>query len=335
MEKKYFNQLPGTLDNKVDYYKAINWNAIEDEIDKEVWEKLVAQFWTDTRVPVSNDLDDWRKLSQSERDLIGKVFGGLTLLDTMQSEEGVDVIFKDARTQHEEAVYSQIKHMESMHAKSYSTIFSTLNTKSEIEDIFEWTNNNEFLQKKAKIINTVYQTGNAYQKKAASVLLESFLFYSGFYTPLYYLGTNRMANVAEIIKLILRDESVHGTYIGYKAQNEMKLMSPEKQQEMKNWTYDLAFELYTNEELYTDMLYSEVGWAEDVKAFIRYNCNKALMNLGLDSLFTETADDVNPIVMNGISTGTSNHDFFSQAGNGYLLGHAEPMSDDDYLIGLN
>ena len=71
------------------YYKAINWNAIEDVIDKSTWEKLTEQFWLDTRIPLSNDLDDWRKLSNKEKDLVGKVFGGLTLLDTMQSETGV------------------------------------------------------------------------------------------------------------------------------------------------------------------------------------------------------------------------------------------------------
>ena len=208
-QNNYFNKLKyGQNPSNVDYYKAIDWNRIEDEIDKEVWEKLVAQFWTDTRVPVSNDLDDWRKLSQAERDLIGKVFGGLTLLDTMQSEDGVLCVFNDARSQHEQAVLSNILFMEATHAKSYSTIFSTLNTKAEIEAIFEWTNNNIYVQNKAKIVNNWYQNGNAYQKKAASVLLESFLFYSGFYTPLYYLGTNRMPNTAEIIKLILRDESV-------------------------------------------------------------------------------------------------------------------------------
>src|SRR5699024_12621956 len=38
----------------------------------------------------------------------------------------------------------------------------------------------------------------------------------------------------------------------------------------------------------------------------------------------------NPIVMNGISTGTSNHDFFSQVGNGYLLGEVQAMEDNDY-----
>ena len=32
------------------YYKAINWNEIEDAIDKSTWEKLTEQFWLDTRI---------------------------------------------------------------------------------------------------------------------------------------------------------------------------------------------------------------------------------------------------------------------------------------------
>ena len=314
------------------YYKAIDWNAIEDEIDKSTWEKLTEQFWLDTRVPLSNDLDDWRKLSPAEKDLIGKVFGGLTLLDTMQSESGVQAIRNDCRTQHEEAVLNNIQFMEATHAKSYSSIFSTLNTKSEIEEIFEWTNNNEYLQKKAKIINEIYERGTALEKKVASVFLESFLFYSGFFTPLYYLGNNKMANVAEIIKLIIRDESVHGTYIGYKFQLGFNELPEEEQEKLRDWLYELLFELYENEEQYTELLYAELGWTEEVKTFLRYNANKALMNLGQDPLFPDSSEDVNPIVMNGISTGTSNHDFFSQVGNGYLLGQAEAMKDSDYDI---
>lgn len=115
------------------YYEAINWNEIEDVIDKSTWEKLTEQFWLDTRIPLSNDLDDWRKLSAVEKDLVGKVFGGLTLLDTMQSESGVEAIRKDVRTPHEEAVLNNIQFMESVHAKSYSSIFSTLNTKKKLK----------------------------------------------------------------------------------------------------------------------------------------------------------------------------------------------------------
>ncbi|CAH0418712.1 class 1b ribonucleoside-diphosphate reductase subunit beta [Periweissella ghanensis] len=313
-------------------YIAINWNNIEDAIDKATWEKLTEQFWLDTRIPLSNDLDDWRQMDQKEKDLVGLVFGGLTLLDTIQSQDGMSALKDDIRTQHEEAVLNNIEFMESVHAKSYSSIFETLNAPKEIEAIFEWTNTNEFLQYKAQRINDIYQNGTPLQKKIASVFLETFLFYSGFYTPLYYLGHNKLINVAEIIKLILRDESVHGTYIGYKFQIAFNELNEDEQSEIKAWMYDLLYELYENEEKYTHELYDGVGWTESVLTFLRYNANKALMNLGQDPLFPDTADDVSPVVMNGISTSTSNHDFFSQVGNGYRLGQVEVMEDSDYDI---
>ncbi|MDN5966114.1 MAG: class 1b ribonucleoside-diphosphate reductase subunit beta, partial [Lactococcus sp.] len=286
------------------YTKAINWNNIEDVIDKSTWEKLTEQFWLDTRIPLSNDLDDWRSLSDVERNLVSHVFGGLTLLDTVQSDTGMDSLRADARTQHEEAVLNNIQFMESVHAKSYSSIFSTLNTKTEIDEIFAWIDDNENLQYKAQTVNKIYQNGTPLEKKIASVFLETFLFYSGFFTPLYYLGNNKLANVAEIIKLIIRDESVHGTYIGYKFQLGFDELGDEEQEALKSWAYDLLYDLYANEEIYTDDLYDQLGWAEDVKTFLRYNANKALMNLGFDPLFPDTASDVNPIVMNGLSTGT-------------------------------
>ena len=313
-----------------DFYKAINWNSIEDMIDKSTWEKLTEQFWLDTRVPLSNDLDDWRHLPQNEKDLVAKVFGGLTLLDTVQSETGMDSLRADVRTQHEEAVLNNIQFMESVHAKSYSSIFSTLNTKSEIDEIFDWVAENEALQYKAQKVNDIYKNGKPLEKKIASVFLETFLFYSGFFTPLYYLGNNKLSNVAEIIKLIIRDESVHGTYIGYKFQLGYNELKEEEQEELKNWAFELLFDLYSNEEIYTDELYGQIGWSEEVKTFLRYNANKALMNLGFEPMFPDNAGDVNPIVMNGLSTGTNNHDFFSQVGNGYLLGQVESMNDSDY-----
>ena len=155
----------------MDNYIAINWNSIEDMIDKMTWEKLTEQFWLDTRIPLSNDLDDWRTLSLTEQDMVAKVFGGLTLLDTLQSENGIEAIRKDVTTKHEEAVLNNIQFMESVHAKSYSSIFSTLNTKSEIDEIFAWVNSNELLQWKAKKINDIYINGTALQRKAASVML--------------------------------------------------------------------------------------------------------------------------------------------------------------------
>lgn len=333
MTKTYFNEIlhGGTGKLPVDYYKSIDWNRIEDALDKATWEKLTSQFWLDTRIPVSNDRNDWRLLSPEERDVVNKAFVGLTLLDTLQSEEGANVMRSDVRTQHEEAVLNNILFMESVHAKSYSTIFVSLNSSKEIDDIFEWGNTNPLLQYKAKRINEVYQTGTALQKKVASVFLESFLFYSGFYAPLWYLGNNKLENVAEIIKLIIRDESVHGTYLGYKFQLGFNELPEKEANELKDWVYGLLFDLMENEEKYTESVYAQVGWTHDVNIFVKYNANKALQNLGFDPLYEEgMAENVNPIVMNGISTESTNHDFFSQVGNSYLMGESEAMDDDDY-----
>ena len=196
-------------------FKSINWNRLEDKIDLATLEKLNSQVWLDTRIPVSNDLDDWSRLSEQEKTLYDKVLAGLTTLDTLQSEEGAIVVGYTARTQHERAVMNNIAYMEGIHAKSYSTIFSTLRSPRRIDEIFKWTEENKYLQYKASIIKDIYDNGTHLQKRVASVFLESFLFYSGFFTPLYYVGMGKMSNVAEIIKLIVRDESVHGT-LGYK-----------------------------------------------------------------------------------------------------------------------
>lgn len=311
-------------------YQAINWNKIEDVIDKKTYEKLCEQFWLATRMPVSKDKTDWTKLPEKEKRLVERVFGGLTMLDTLQSEIGIDALKPDARTKQEVAVLNNIAFMESEHARSYSSIFSTLNTNKEIREIFEWTENNEHLQKKASLIIAIYKNGTPLQKKIVSVFLESFLFYSGFYTPLYYLGNSKLMNVAEVIKLILRDESAHGQYIGYKFQLGFNELQKDEQEELKSWAYSLLYTLYENEVKYTEYLYDEIGWTEEVKTFLRYNANKSLMNLGLATLFPDTADDVNPIVLNGLSVGTTNHDFFSAVGNGYLMSVVEDMKDSDY-----
>ncbi len=94
-----------------------------------------------------------------------------------------------------------------------------------------------------------------------------------------------------------KDESVHGTYIGYKFSLGFKELPLEEREELQMWVYQLLYQLYDNECRYTEYLYDEIGWTEDVKVFLKYNANKALMNLRLDPLFEASAEDVNPIVL--------------------------------------
>ena len=314
----------------IDRVTAINWNRIEDEKDLEVWDRLVGNFWLPEKVPLSNDIQSWATLTDAEMTLTTRVFTGLTLLDTIQGTVGAVSLIPDALTPHEEAVYTNIAFMESVHAKSYSSIFSTLISSQEIDEAFRWSEENPNLQRKAEIVLEYYRGDSPLKRKVASTMLESFLFYSGFYLPMYWSSRAKLTNTADLIRLIIRDEAVHGYYIGYKYQKGLEQLTQAERDEMKAYTFELLFELYENEVQYTQDLYDGVGLTEDVKKFLRYNANKALMNLGYEALFPKDETDVNPAILSALSPNADeNHDFFSGSGSSYVIGKAVNTEDED------
>lgn len=305
--------------------KAIDWNRC-NETDLMFWEQNKRNIWFDTEIPLSDDKNTWAKMSSLEKEAYKKVLGGLTLLDTQQALVGMPRIMLETNDMFQKSIMTFMSMMESVHAKSYSSIFSTLCSTEEIKDIFNWTDNNIYLQEKMKIILDVYNNISKYSLSTAmavSVMLESFLFYSGFYYPLYLAAYGKLTNSNEILNLIIRDESVHGAYIGYIAQQQNNYNIKQIKEIFKN--------LLTIELEYCDYIYKDLGLSEDCQKFVKYNSNKAFMNLGLDIPFENLKDsDVNPMVIKGLNTESKNHDFFSKKGNGYIKGVVEKTTDDDF-----
>jgi ribonucleoside-diphosphate reductase beta chain len=311
--------------------RPVNWNKLQDPIDLDVWNRLTANFWLPEKIALSNDLQSWAALTSEEKLLSQRVFTGLTMLDTIQATVGAVSLIPDARTMHEEAVLTNISFMESVHAKSYSSIFSTLCSTQEIDDAFRWSEENSYLQKKAEIVLGYYHGDDPLKRKIASTLLESFLFYSGFYWPMYLSSRAKLTNTADLIRLIIRDEAVHGYYIGYKFQLAFNEESSKRQEELRAYAYDMLLELYENEVRYTADLYDGIGLTSDVKKFLHYNANKALMNLGFDPLFPKEETNVNPSILSSLSPNADeNHDFFSGSGSSYVMGKHESTEDDDW-----
>jgi ribonucleoside-diphosphate reductase beta chain len=311
--------------------RPVNWNKIEDPIDLEVWNRLTSNFWLPEKVPLSNDVQSWASLTDEEQLLTMRVFTGLTLLDTIQGTIGAASLLPDARTPHEEAVITNIAFMESVHAKSYSSVFSTLCSTDQIEEAFRWSEENTYLQKKAEIVLARYNGDDPLKRKIASTLLESFLFYSGFYWPMYLSSRAKLTNTSDLIRLIIRDEAVHGYYIGYKFQLAYNEEWEGRREELKEYAYDLLLELYENEVKYTADLYDGVGLTSDVKKFLHYNANKALMNLGFEPLFPKEETNVNAAILSALSPNADeNHDFFSGSGSSYVMGKHEATEDSDW-----
>jgi len=316
-------------------YTAANWSRHEDDFTQLFYTQNTRQFWLPEEISLTGDIHSWKGLTEDERTAYMRVLAGLTALDTLQGDVGVHRLVDHVDGHQRKAVLSFMAAMENaVHAKSYSNIFMTLATMEEIDSLFRWVTEEPHLQRKADIIGTYYENIKdeitLYKAMVASVFLESFLFYSGFYYPLYFYGQGKLMNCGEIINLIIRDEAIHGVYIGLLAQEIYNRQTAPVQEELHAYAIALLKELYENEIDYTHVIYDAVGLAHDVKTFVQYNGNKALANIGFEPYFDH--GPVNPIVINGLSTKTKSHDFFSMKGNGYKKAKVEPIRDEDFLF---
>lgn len=310
--------------------RPINWNRITDEKDREIWNRLTSNFWLPEKVPLSNDLPSWNKLSDMERTVTMHVFTGLTMLDTVQATVGEISQIQDGITEHEQAIYANIAFMQAVHARSYSSIFSTLSNTPEIEAAYTWAVNNDLLQQRAKMVLQHYYGEDSLKRKVASTLLSSLLLYAGFYLPLHFSARGILMNTADMIRLILRDKAVHGYYSGYKFQRGLDL-HPERRAELEDFTFQLLDDLYALELQYSGEIYEPTGLMDDVAVFVRYNANKAMMNLGYPTRFAPEETEVKADILAALAPGSEEtHDFFSGSGSSYVIGSAEATSDEDW-----
>lgn len=323
--------------------RPVNWNRTSDPKDLEVWQRLTGNFWLPEKIPLSNDLANWRSLSERERVLTTRVFTGLTLLDTVQATVGEISQIPDTLTDHEQAVYANIAFMQAVHARSYSSVFSTMCSSAEIRDAYTWAVDNPWLQRRATAVMVHYSGADPLKRKVASTLLSSLLLYAGFYLPLWYSSRGVMMNTADMIRLILRDKAVHGYYSGYKYQRGLEA-HPERIAEMEDFTLTFTSELLTMEREYSEDLYqmitersgASVGLSNSlsyagVEAFVHYNADKALMNLGYTPQYEQEAGAVEPEIIAALSPDSAEtHDFFSGSGSSYVIGRTEATVEDDW-----
>lgn len=325
---------------KESVYSAVNWNTPDNDYIVSFWEQNLKQFWIDSEYTPSRDKDGWRTLSPAFKDCYKKVLGGLTLLDTLQGGWGMNNLVNHIESLQNKALVTYMSFIEEIHAKSYSTIFTTLiDSNMEIDEVFKWVEENKFLQYKANKIDSYYQLCKKdklteyelFQVLSASINLESHLFYSGFYLPLWIAGIEgKLVASSDIIKKIVQDESLHGGFLGMIARELYLRQDEETQKKWYDWLIEFSLDLHNNEIGYIEEIYAdlnkEVGFdmISEVKDYLKYNFNRAMNNLGFAEYFD--VNEINPIVMNGISLETTQHDFFSKKSTNY-----EKMVEDSTL----
>ena len=301
------------------YYEAINWNDMEDRVDKSAWARLNDIIWEPRHVPVKEDQKDFSKLDKPKQTAMLRAFGSLALASGLQMKIGLDQIKQDAITPEESAVLNALQYLESIANKGYSYVIRELGLDDNVEKTFDWVNNNPYLQKKIHILNKIYQSGDALQKKAADVVLETALYHADFYAPLLLFGEGKMVRTAEIVKLALRGTSFCGIYPGYKFRLGFKKLGKKEQSKLRKWIDNLFDILVANEEKHIEAMYKDTGWIDDSKHYLYYSMNKAYLNLGFPAKYPDTSDTINPVIEKGVIKSAVFEDFFFYTNNHSLI----------------
>ncbi len=220
-----------------------------------------------------------------EKDLVGKSLWGINNHRYHAIWEQVFKPFiKDVRTPHEEAVFLT-SNLWNLSMLSHTLLSFLLWIPSpEIED-FRMVNTNPFLQGRRNHQRNLSH-GTPIEKKVASVFLRDLPLYLVLFTPLYYLGNNKLANVAEIISWSFGTNQFTEPISATSSNLDLTNLPEEEQEKLKRmdvWPCSILYEKM--KEGYTEPLWQcglDRG-SQDLPSF--YNANKALMNLGQDPSF--------------------------------------------------
>lgn len=313
-------------------FSATNWSDPEDAFSVTFYDKYTSQLWFPEEIPLANDAIVWNSLNELERWTYTHASAGLNALDTLQGEVGMGVLRQHTSGHIRKAVLQFQGMMEDVHAKAYSLMNKTFLTSREEREVFDWVREQPQLQRKIRLIQRVYHDPDAstlgvWKKLAVSCMLETALFYSGFFYPLYLAGQGKMVSAGEIFNLIILDEAVHGVYVAMLASERFEQFSKAEKDAALTWYEEMLHTLYQNEVRYSEYLYERLELTHEVKTFIRYNFNVLADNLGLERSFPD--EEINPVVRNGIKTQGTTHDFFSAKGNSYSKIVVEPLADED------
>lgn len=273
------------MSNNYLYYKAINWNVIEDELDNAVWERTTSLFWLDTRIPIENDLKQLEKLSLQEQEQLNLLLILLTNLSTYQSIEAGEIIRNSERSQQEIAILNNIQFMEMVNTKAFNRILLAFNTGINLKEEFEWVDNESRVKEYLHVIDATYQGINPIEKRFMAMCVEGLLNYAYLSYLLELWLKKGFNNLGSMLEMIIRNESLHCYHLSHKVKLLLTEVSSEEVEQFKEWCqYIVDYFVRSAIRLINDFYH-----LEDSKMLatnlIKQEANHILTSVGLEEIF--------------------------------------------------
>lgn len=301
LKKPLFNENGDTETNKKRIINGNTTNLNDFNNMKYTWvsdwyRQSMNNFWIPEEINLSQDLKDYKILTESERTAYDKILSFLIFLDSIQMENLGNV--NNYITASEVNLCLTIQaFQEAIHSQSYSYILDTICSPEKRNKILYQWKDDKILLSRNKFIGDLYnnflQTPNTYnllKTIIANYILEGIYFYSGFMF-FYNLERNgKMPGSAQEIRYINRDENTH-LWLFKNIINELRIENPEI------FTKEFVEEL---REMMRIGVENEISWGlyvigndiqglneKVLREYIEYLGNMRLKAIGLEPLFLD------------------------------------------------
>ncbi|KAI4378886.1 hypothetical protein MLD38_016308 [Melastoma candidum] len=177
----------------------------------EMYKKAEASFWTAEEVDLSQDVQHWEKLNDSEKHFISHVLAFFAASDGIVLENLAARFLNDVQVPEARAFYGFQIAMENVHSEMYSLLLETYIKDSRQKDhLFNAIETVECVAKKAKWAFNWIRSSRSFAERLIAFACIEGIFFSGSFCAIFWLKKRgMMPGLTFSNELISRDEGLH------------------------------------------------------------------------------------------------------------------------------
>jgi ribonucleoside-diphosphate reductase beta chain len=311
-----------------DSFKPFNYPWAYD-----AWLKHEQSHWLHTEVPMSEDVNDWKKrLNDGEKHFLTNIFRFFTQGD-------IDVAGGYVKNYLPYFPQPEVRMMlmgfaarEALHVAAYSHLIETLGMpETTYQEFLEY----DSMRAKHDYFMDLSNTNGTPESVATNIaafsaFTEGMQLFSSFIMLLNFPRHGKMKGMGQIVTWSIVDETMH-------AESMIKLFRTYVEENRELWNDELKGQIYTIAEKMVELedkfidLSFQMGEMQDltsadVKKYIRYICDRRLISLGLKGIFKVKKNPL-PWVEEMINAPTHTN-FFENRATDYAKGALSGKWDD-------
>jgi len=174
------------------------------------YKKSEASFWTAEEIDLSQDLNDWEKLSDDERHFVKHVLAFFAASDGIVNENLAENFVNEVQYTEAKFFYGFQIMMENIHSETYSLLIDTyIKDNKEKDYLFNAIENLDCVKQKADWALRWIENGSFPERLIAFAAVEG-IFFSGSFCSIFWLKKRGlMPGLSFSNELISRDEGLH------------------------------------------------------------------------------------------------------------------------------